>query len=203
MAGFFKNIFNHIVHGESTVDLERKQPVAEEVLQHSLAHADTSVDDFGNAYADRLREVLMETRTVDLELLRDRKITICLDTRLSSQKQGFFDKEILGIFYNDGVKGGTIALWDNGKTSQNTGFFDRSAYAHGSDMLEKMAWLMRTGNIDNDQVRYYFASYTRSTGKTTKTYTEWRSGYNFDDGTIGKNPELLKPPLKKKPGFTP
>jgi hypothetical protein len=203
MAGFFKNIFNHIAHGEGTADRERKGPVAEEVLKHSLANADTSVDKFGDSYADRLREVLMETRTEDLEYLRDRKITICLDTRLSSQQQGWFDKEILGIFYNDGPKGGTIALWDNGKKSENTGFFGRGAYDHGSDMLEKMAWLMRTGNIDNDQVRYYFASYTRHTGKTTHTYTEWRSGYDFDDGTIEKNPELLQPPLKKKPGFTP
>lgn len=203
MAGFFKNIFNHIIYGESTEERARKAPIAEQVLKHSLAHADTSVDKFGDSYADRLREVLMETRTADLEYLRDRNITICLDTRLYNQKQGWFDKEIMGIFYNDGEKGGTIALWDNGKVSANTGFFDRGAYEHGSDMLEKMAEMMRNGEIETDQVRYYFASYTRQVGKVTQNYTEWRSGYDFDDGAIDKNPELLQPPLKKRTGFTP
>jgi hypothetical protein len=203
MTGFFKNVFNYIVHGESTADRARKPEIVEQVLKHSLATADTGPVTLGNAYEDRLREVLMSTTTADLEYLRDRKITICLDTRLYDQKQGWLDKEIMGVFYNDGQKGcnqgGTIALWDNGKTSANTGFFDRGAYDHGSDMLEKMAEMMRCGNIEDGESRYYAARYTRHYGKTQHTYTEWRSGSDFDDGAVKKNPELQNPPLKKQP----
>lgn len=199
MAGFFKNIFNHIVHGESTADRERKPEIVEGILKHSLAHADTGPFSFGDAYEDRLREVLMDTCTADLEYLRDRKITLCLDTRLYDQKQGWFDKEIMGVFYNEGDKGGTIALWDNGKKPENTGFFDRGAYDHGSDMLGKMAEMLRDGDIEDRERHYYFGSYTRTIGKTMQTYTEWRAESDFDDGAVKKNPELLQPPLKKPP----
>lgn len=201
-----KEAFSYVVHGESTKDHNRKPEIVDAIVRHTLAVADTGPVTLGdNNYENRLREVLMQTDTRDLETLRDRNIAIVLDRRLEGQKNGWFDKEMIGVYYNQGK--GVVALWDSGKTSKDAGFFGRSAADHGHEMLEKLAEMARDGDLDKQVERFYAGRYTYAYGKTYVTKTEWRSESDFDDSSIRKNPQLLTPPLKNNPqpsgGLTP
>lgn len=198
-GSLLRDAFSLAVYGETAGDIARKPEVAEKLFQQSLPFKpeaeQPSVD---NAYEDRLREVLMGTKTKDIQTFLDNKVAVCLDTRIYNQKDGWH-REILGVYYNQGKDGGIAALWDSGKTSANSGFFERSAFSHGGTTLNALADKIRDGGIAAENERYYAARRSRHYGYT-RFFTDWREEGYFSPGAVKKNPGLKEPPRRRSPG---
>lgn len=195
-GSLLRDAFSLAVYGETTGDIARKHEVAEKLMAKSLPlKPDAEQPSVDNSYEDRLREVLMVTKTKDLQTFLDNDVAVCLDTRIYNQKDGWH-REIFGVYYNEG-KGGVAALWDSGKTSENSRFFERSAFSHGGTTLNALATLIRDGGVSGNDERYYAARRSQNFGTYTKFYTDWRSEANFSKGAVNKNPELKEPPKRR------
>lgn len=200
-GSLLRDAFSLAVYGETTGDIARKPELAERLFQQSLPFKPESEQPSAdNAYEDRLREVLMGTKTKDIQTFLDNKVAVCLDTRIYNQKDGWH-REILGVYYNEGGSG-IAALWDSGRTAGNSGFLERSAFSHGGSTLNALADKMRMGGISEDNERYYAARRSSHYGYT-RFYTDWREEGYFSPGAVKKNPELKEPPKRAPPVVKP
>lgn len=191
VAGFF--IFNM----ESDADIARKPDVVQRIVDKSTQDCDLQAA-FGNAagYSQRLKQILMNTRTKALDTYADNDISVCLDQRLSHLQKGFFDSTVYATYHNNGQK--TVTLWDNGKLSGEEGLFHTSITDWSDDALEKLAGDIRTNSIPQDGIMVA-KTYTTNTGKTTTTHLGWygKGDWGMPSGTLHKNPDILTPPLMK------
>lgn len=177
---------------ESKQDIERKPDVARDMIENSIAKCDTGqvAAEDGAPYAERLRKVLMNTNTRDLETLRDNGYTVALDQRLSKQNTGFWDTDIQGVAYNEGAEK-YISIWDDGKIESS--FWSKDAYEHGSTTLEDIARDIRDGDEEATSPVSYAGVYSRGKGGT---YVDWKTSEDFDQDSQAKNPELRTPPIR-------
>lgn len=171
-----------LVGCESRADRARKSDVADPMVTESVRIE----KDADAGYADRLREVLMHTNTKDLETLRDAGITVCLDKRMVDQKYGFFDQPMYGIYY---IKEKIVTIYDD----PDAGFLrNTTAGSYGGSALKNLARTIRDGKV-NPNDTYMFAALYGSKSRSVR----WKSSEDFDQATIRKNPDLLKPPVAK------
>lgn len=189
---------------ESSADKARKPEVADAMVEQSVAACETGpVNGSPEQYAQRLRNILMDTRTADMDLLRQNNITVCLDQRLANQNNGWLDRRMEGVFYNNGGKGSVLTLWDNGK---GPSFWSKDASDWGSRLIHNFAYEVRKGRIQSTDAHWYGYeySYTTSCGKdcTTTNYdVDWTRERRFDKDTIRKNQDIIQvPPLKSARG---
>ena len=183
---------------ESRVDIDRKPAVTTTMVDESLAHVSTKGPLHGTEaeYSARLSGVLMECWTKDLDTLRDHGVTICLDQRLGEQTNGFWDQRIDAVYYNQGGER-VLALWDNGTSPSEAGFWSMDAYDYGAEAVGKLAESIRGGDANHSIM--YAARHTVSTGKSSYTYTRWDTAGDFDQDSIAKNPVLQTPPVVHTP----
>ena len=179
-----KNAFDYAVHGESSANFQRKAQVADAIVA-----AQTTPD---AGYAERLRDVLMQVKTADLDTLKDSKVAIVLDKRLAEQNLGFRDYAIFAAFYKR-AEGNTVSLQDSGKTKSETGYFDTTSL-NGANALTKLADYIRSGGLNGREETLYASRYSYATRGASVTYMEWRLADRFDAKTVAKNPTLQKPP---------
>jgi hypothetical protein len=186
-----------LVGCENKADIGRKPEVAESMITQSLATCETGPVHGSQAeYAERLRAVLMNQRTADLEAIRDNGVTICLDQRLATQTTGSWDKRIDGVYYNhyDGSRS-IVSFWDNGTQPKDASIWHLDAYDHAGAGLSKLAAKLRDGEgIKGSYL--YAARYSYHSGKTTHYTTRWKEAKDFDQDSINANPGLKAPPLK-------
>ncbi len=179
-----KNAFDYAVHGESSANFKRKPEVADAIVA-----AQTAPD---AGYAERLRDVLMQVKTADLDTLKDAKISIVLDQRLAKQDLGFRDYAIYAAFYKR-ADGNTVSLQDSGKTKRETGYFDTTSL-NDANALSKLAQYIRDGGLNGREETLYASRYSYATRGAAVTFMEWRLQDRFDAKTVAKNPALKSPP---------
>lgn len=128
IIGSLKNAFSYVVHRESAADHARKPAVVADILAASLPLGDDSAE-----YASRLRNVLSQTSTKTLDVLKAKQVAVMLDTRLDTAKENAVKVE--GVYYPGPLAtatGGIVTLYD---PLPQTGFFAEPAW-HGPLMLE-------------------------------------------------------------------
>ena len=177
--------FSLVVSGcESKTDIARKPDVIEDMLAQSLQKC-VRADDV--VYSEKLRHIMGDVRTKSLETIRSNGATICLDQRLSQQER---IKTIYGVYYNR-PDGDILSLWDDGRSIHDRGIFDIDATDYGASMLTDLAEEIAKGSL-SDAENAYGARYTRTTGKTTSTYSDWREARYFSKKTIKNNPDIVE-----------
>lgn len=183
-----KNAFSYAIHGETKDDRDRKASVAQSVIDFSAP----LVNEEGGE--ERLRAVLMQTRTKFLDDLVKKQIAVSLDTRLSKQTLGEDDPAIEGIYYpgpQGAAKGGIVALRDDAK--------DTASARDNAVLLEKLSRLLAdvTPTIN---VYAYTTVGTPAIGGEGMAYvpvlTEWASNGNEKAAAAVKNPGLSAPPVR-------
>jgi hypothetical protein len=189
-----------LVGCESGVDKARKADVAEDVIKTSLTYCQPGpVNGSPAEYGQRLRNILLNVRTADMDVLKQNNIMVCLDQRLADQKLGWFDTRMEGVYYNNGGQGGVLTIWDNGK---GPSFWSKDASDWGSSLIHDFANQVRKGRIKATDAHWYAyeGSYTTSCGNnctTTNYYVDWVREQKFDKDTIHKNQNIVQhPPLK-------
>lgn len=165
---------------ESAQDIARKPAIAEQMVETSQQLCTPGPVNVV-PYADRLRNVLMDTRTRDLQTLKDNNITICMDQRLSSQDQSILDIKMDGIFYQNA---NVVGLWDSGWPTQ--------APVVGSQELSALAMDIRLGKMPPQNSLRYAHRYGN------RDIEVW-SNLSDRDQHLVRNPSLKSPPLKIPP----
>ncbi|MBI1215913.1 MAG: hypothetical protein GC185_08865 [Alphaproteobacteria bacterium] len=179
---------------ENSADVQRKPTVVGEMVENSLAVCQLSSSDTQSAYRSRLTQVLMDVRTKKLDELNAKHVTICLDSRLASQKSGFFDDQILGVLYNADPQHPVLSLFDNFNKGR---FLHTNTKDYGSEVVSELADQYKDGDVSPADQFKYAADYVYSCGTNcTSDDVEIRSPGDFDKGSIAKNPQLKTPPLK-------
>ena len=184
ITGSLKNVFDYAVHGESTANYKRKPQVADAIIAAQPAP--------DAAYADRLRDVLMQVKTADLDTLKETNISIVLDKRLAKQELGFRDYAIFAAFYKR-AEGNIVSLQDSGKSKRETGYFDTVSF-NDAAALSKLADYIRAGGLNGREDTLYASRYSYATRGASVTSMEWRLAGMFDKKTQSKNPALQSPP---------
>lgn len=182
---------------ENAQDLARKPDVAAAMIEDSLARCETGlVNVRGEPYAEKLRFTLMQVRTKDLDLIKENKITICIDQRLASQNEAFTatqknlpwwkrdatPREIEAVYYNQNR---IIGLPDHSTTKSN----------RGAVALERFSEAVTVGRILPAKDFMYAATYSHG-----KYYSlDWKKAQDFDQASVNNNPQLKTAPLRIRP----
>lgn len=179
---------------ESRQDAARKPDVVEPMVQSSIEACTIAANDTKAAYGARLREVLMDVHTKDLDTLREKNVTVCLDSRQENQTEGFFDQNILGVLYNANPTQPVLGLYDN---FNKGGFFTTKTHSYGSEVVSTLADSYQDNDVPNSITYGYASTYSYYCGKgCTNIQVEWRKAADFDQDSIAKNPQLKTSPLK-------
>ena len=194
--GQLRDFFAAVGFCESTADLERKPALLDKIVKNSLYYADPQTAlSKGASYESRLRLALGQASTANLERLIHEQVTVCLDQRLANLESGFWDSEIYAVYYDDGERK-VLGLYDNGKSYEDTGFFETGVIDHSEDAIDDLIEEV----FDEGRAPSFLlgTTHTVSTGKSTYTYFEWHDEGDFES-ELRKNPALRTPPLKKGP----
>lgn len=186
---------------ESSEDKKRKPAAIDVAVKNALATCDQSGQPH---FESRLRDILKDTRTKSMDTLRENDITVCLDTRISQQTSGFFDRRIDGIFYSGAIGGdkpGTlksiVSLWDNGVAVGKEGFMAHDASDYGAEGLNVLAKNIRKHGMPKPGDDKVAGRYSYRCGDDSTCWeTRWKSVPNFDQSSIRKNQFLKSPPTK-------
>ncbi len=155
---------------ESSQDKKDKPIIAKDILEQSLNVCRDARRT--ENYEEKLREILLDTYTSDLKVLRNNGVTICLDSRLDNQDTGLLDTRAIGIYYPKE----RVASLANGE---------------GYSLLSKLADDFNEKSKLNLVGYKYVTSTTTNNVVTITTHRAWKKAANFDQDTITKNPELF------------
>ena len=188
---------------ERESDIQRKAELANQMIDDSVATCviQDSVSD-AKPYVERLRDVLMETRSTSLDYLIENDITVCLDKRLQDQHNGFWGDDAEGIYYPD-VK--VISLWDNGKDENTRGVFEISAATRGDRFLDNFddtfgGWLSKYESLSDVTTPLFAHHYTTRSGKSSTTHYKWHDSEQRNMGEVFVHqPQLREPPIVAHP----
>lgn len=169
---------------ESAADIERKPEVANGMVEQSLARCNLQGDS-AQKYGQRLREVLVNTRTTNLEKLQSEGVTVCLDRRLSSQKTRFLSAFAEGTYYRTDH---TLTIIDSGKNNDSSSVFTRDAIDHGGLIIARLADKISHGKTSSMMIAKRVGCGKNCT--TTKLYNaDGHKAYDL-------NPQLRTAPLR-------
>ncbi len=174
---------------ESAADQERKPAVAAAMLDQSLARCDLQGDSNQN-YAQRLREILNDSRTSHLETLQREGVVVCLDRRLNNQRTGIFDAEAEGTYYRtDRV----LTVIDSGNNLANERFGSLDAIDRGSLIIDRLS-----DKVNDHETADMMIAKRTGCGKSCRT-TRLYNARGYD--TYDLNPQLRTAPLKNGNGW--
>lgn len=143
-------------------------PLVETVLNHSAA-ACPHAGETSAKYAARLKPVLENTWSNDLDQVIAHNVAVCLDPRLDAQTDNAWNHTIYGVFYNQARP--SVSVW-------NDGTYASAVVGKLGDALRDNATL---------QGEFWYAGRYRS-GKTRKM--RLKSEGDFDQDSIAANPQL-------------
>jgi len=199
MKGYLRNAFLVATAAMTLAGCEKAPTPTEkkaEAMAQIILNSETicergPVNPTKDQYDARLMKVLLDMPTASLQALVDKDVTVCMDQRLGAQVTDPAHTRIDAIYYsNAGGKGGTIALWDNGKQPVQVQPGEHSAYGRGDDKLETIAQRVLEGNVPTDGSKLYAGEY----GDYHLVY--WKTPDKFDQTSIASNPQLQNPPPK-------
>lgn len=177
--------------GESQFDLARKPELIEQAVAVSMEKCDTREPIRHDAtYEQRLRTVLHRAESQSLDFLMTNGVTVCLDKRLPNQVNGFWDKNIGAIYHGGDAK--IISLWDNGIVAEGREMFSRDTLDYNSEFITKFPRYVRDGDFSLSDQFAFGGRYKCGKSCTTE---RWKAQADFDQDTIAKNPQLMKPPI--------
>jgi hypothetical protein len=166
--------------------------VVQQMVENSISVCQTGpVNSAPAAYAERLTKVLNDVPTSSLKTLQQKNITVCLDQRLQTQKDGFWESTVSGVFY-PGKDGGGIMTWrDNGMQPAQEGFWNSNPSSYyGSDAVDKLAQEARNGKLPGP------GGYMTGDVYGSKShYADWDRATTVK-GALATNPQLQQPPVK-------
>ncbi len=142
ISATLRDAFSYAVYQESSDDRTRKPVIIDAIVEKSAPFLDTSAP----GYEDRLRKVLNETRTKQLDVLLEKNVAVGLDTRFNAQRQQNANDRLLeGAYYPaaDG-KPAILALWDNG-LDVKANFITPSGATQAANFVEKLAHMLKAG----------------------------------------------------------
>lgn len=168
------NLFNHVVHGESSADRARK-PAAVTAL------ATASQAALGTGEELKLNEMLACLKTRDLDTLLEHKVALCLDDRLPKCDVKLADSPIFGAFYANGDKGYIVSINPAGATS------------HAPDLLRKLAGSLREGTVNRNTPAMFGTVHTAVTMHAATSYMNWDNA-DMVGRTLAKNPTIKTAP---------
>jgi len=171
---------------ESDIDKARKPALVHDIVENSLEKCDLSSEFAEEAkYTNILKKTLSDVWSEDLDFYLKYNVTICLDERLSSLEQGFFDSSAYGMFYPGSNP--VVSLWYDGE--EESGYSD--------SLLEKLVSFYKEEpyKFNQDIVKI---GYQTSCGKSCITY-KWKDADDFN--VVKKNPEIKVSPLNKTPSY--
>lgn len=185
---------------ESSEDKAAKPGVVADMIDDSLSACE--YDNEANFKA-RLNKIMMKVRTKRLRQFQENNITVCLDTRLASQENGFFDRRIEGVYYSrvlsseSGPMTSVLTIWDNGKAPTEDKFWKKDASDWGSEVMTKFAKAIKRHGTPKEGEHKIAGVYSYRCGDDSTCHEiRWKSVENFDQDTIRKNPVLEQPPVK-------
>lgn len=188
------------LNSESDEDKATKPAVIEQIVENAL---DVCSNNDSAVVTPRMQDILKNVKTKHLRTLRDNNVSVCLDTRLPDQKNGFFDREMQGIYYSgvlssdSGSLTSIVSLWDNGQPVSEDGFFKKDASDRGAEMVTSFAKAVSKHGLPKQGEHKIAGLYTYSCGKNcTRTEIRWKSIESFDRDTVRKNPLFERPPTK-------
>lgn len=168
------NLFNHVVHGESSADRARKAEAVTALAAASQATLGTGED-------LKLNEALAKLKSKDLDTLLEHKVAVCLDDRLPKCEIKLGDSPIFGAFYANGDKGYIAAINPGGATT------------HAPDLLARLARNLRDGNISQNTPPMFGTVHTAATMHAATSYMNWDSA-QMAARTLAKNPAIKNAP---------
>lgn len=142
ISSTLRDAFSYAVYQESSADRTRKPVVIDAIIEKSAPFLDTSA----TGYEDRLRKVLNETRTKQLDVLLEKNVAVGLDTRFSAQQRETPNERVLeGAYYPaaDG-KPAILTLWDAGIDAKANLLLPSGA-AQAAVFVEKLAGILKQG----------------------------------------------------------
>lgn len=169
---------------ENAEDIARKPDVVESFVTQAKEICPNVSGDA--TYDSRLRERLMLVTTRNLEGLRDRAVSICLDKRLSGLTLGWADASYAAIYDADSK---VLGLHDNGKMRNEMDFLDTMGNPY--NMANTLVYEFSKSRAP--ETGLYYAGF----GAKNSIY--WRTAENADQDTLTKNPFLKEPLVAQKP----
>lgn len=175
---------------EPKTEVDRKPPIVNVLKERARRRCrDGNEDGAELPQEQRLTLVLENVKSKDLDVLVNKNITVCPDSRLAHQDTGLFDRTLRGVYYRaDGV----VSLYDNGRTADK--FWDADITDRGAEMVRKIADEISSDTSPSENL--YAGFYTRSCGRRcTRTYADWRKagGWGgFDSDTLSKNQQIVR-----------
>ena len=142
ISSTLRDAFSYAVYQESSADRTRKPIIIDAIIEKSAPFLDTSA----TGYEDRLRKVLNETRTKQLDVLLEKNIAVGLDTRFSAQQRETPNDRVLeGAYYPaaDG-KPAILTLWDAGIDAKANLLLPSGA-AQAAVFVEKLTGILKQG----------------------------------------------------------
>lgn len=142
ISSTLRDAFSYAVYQESTADRTRKPVVIDAIVEKSAPFLDTAAA----GYEDRLRKVLNETRTKQLDVLLEKNVAVGLDTRFNAQRRDAPNDRLLeGAYYpaTDG-KPAILTLWDSGLDAKAT-FLSPGGATQAANFVEKLAHILKEG----------------------------------------------------------
>jgi hypothetical protein len=195
ISSTLRDAFSYAVYQESSADRMRKPVIIDAIIEKSEAFLDTSAA----GYETRLRKVLAETRTKQLDVLLEKNVAVGLDTRFNAQRQQNANDRLLeGAYYPaaDG-KPAILTLWDNG-IDQKANIITPSGATQAANFVEKLAQILREGEPKETLFASRLTTADAFSGVgmvAIVTTTEWETKAQLKE-SAGKTAAVTQAPAK-------
>lgn len=195
ISSTLRDAFSFAVYQENSSDHTRKPVVIDAIVEKSAPFLDTSAP----GYEDRLRKVLAETRTKQLDVLLEKNVAVGLDTRFSAQQRTAPNDRLLeGAYYPaaDG-KPAILTLWDAGIDAK-ANFLTPSGATQAANFVEKLAHILKAGEPAETLYASRLTTIDAAGGigmVAIVTTTEWETKAQLKE-TASKTAAVTQPPAK-------
>lgn len=195
ISSTLRDAFSYAVYQESSADRLRKAVIVDAIVEKSEAYFDTTAA----GYEDRLRKVLNDTRTKQLDVLLEKNVAVGLDTRFNAQRQENANDRLLeGAYYPAaGGKPAILALWDNGLDAK-ANLLTPSGATQAANFVEKLAHMLKAGEPAETLYASRLTTVDAAGGiglVAIVTTTEWETKAQLRE-TAKKTASVTQPPSK-------
>ncbi len=190
-----RDAFSYAVYQESSDDRLRKSAVIDAIIEKSAPYLDTSA----KGYETRLRKVLTETRTKNLDVLLEKNVAIGLDTRFGAQQREAANDRLLEGAYYPAAEGkpAILALWDNGLDVKSS-IVTPSGATQAANFVEKLSQILKAGEPKETLYASRLTTIDAAGGMgmvAIITTTEWETKAQLRE-TASKTALVAQPPAK-------
>lgn len=195
ISSTLRDAFSYAVYQESSADRTRKPVIVDAIIEKSAPFLDTSAA----GYEDRLRKVLNETRTKQLDVLLEKNVAVGLDTRFGTQRQENANDRLLEGAYYPAAEGkpAILTLWDAGIDAK-ANLFTPSGATQAANFVEKLAHMLKEGEPKETLYASRLTTVDAAGGigmVAIVTTTEWQTKAELRE-TASKTAAVTQPPAK-------